>query len=428
MIRQLLQSLLPVSKGGTGANNATDAKTNLAVPAGGGISPFTASPSIEAYKRIYTGAITGVETLATGALTGQQAIQSDAWVGKPQLATGALTGTPVAGATLSQAVSGATATVDLVIGSGGSTVFNLSAVSGVFDTTNLVTGTNIDLSTFTFTPPTGVTTPTAVVGAVVTQANTGATGTVATVVVSGGSNNFLYLTGVSGSFNNTDVVTGVNVDLSEFTCSTCFAYNIIPVVNATLAQATSGATATATVIHGSGVDTRFELGSLVGTFDTSHVVTGTNTDGGTFTFTPPSLMSTATTTPAASATISQASSGATAAVLGYSAGGPGNRIKVDTIVGTFDATGIALGINADNSTFTFTPVQLVLDVYKTVGATVTFAGTGYSPGQGAVSLSAAIPPADMKAAGIPEANWIAADEEWLVLTGSFMTQLVLNWL
>lgn len=64
------------------------------------------------------------------------------------------TGTPVVGATLLQAVSGATATVisvnlDLA---GDLYSFDVNTVVGTFDMANLVTGTNPDASTFTFTP------------------------------------------------------------------------------------------------------------------------------------------------------------------------------------------------------------------------------------------------------------------------------------
>lgn len=54
---------------------------------------------------------------------------------------------------------------------------------------------------------------------------------------------------------------------------------------ATLEQDTSGATATV-VTYVSGGQNRFTLTGITGTFDTSHVVTGTNPDTTTFTFTP----------------------------------------------------------------------------------------------------------------------------------------------
>jgi hypothetical protein len=61
-----------------------------------------------------------------------------------------VTGAVQTGATLLQATSGATATVSAY--DSGSNRFTVTSVTGTFDTTNLVTGTNPDTSTFTFTP------------------------------------------------------------------------------------------------------------------------------------------------------------------------------------------------------------------------------------------------------------------------------------
>jgi len=66
------------------------------------------------------------------------------------LNTGVVTGTPVVGATLLQASSGATALVKHYNATKGT--LQIEVTHGSFDTTHLVTGTNIDLSTFTFTP------------------------------------------------------------------------------------------------------------------------------------------------------------------------------------------------------------------------------------------------------------------------------------
>lgn len=68
-----------------------------------------------------------------------------------KLHTETVTGMPQSGATMLQAVSGATATVTSYA-SGGLNRFTVTSVTGTFDTTNLVTGTNPDTSTFTFTP------------------------------------------------------------------------------------------------------------------------------------------------------------------------------------------------------------------------------------------------------------------------------------
>lgn len=69
-----------------------------------------------------------------------------------KLYTGTVTGTvktPYASITLSQAVSGATATVAAYDSTGGS--FTITP-TGTFNAANVVTGTNADLTTFTFTP------------------------------------------------------------------------------------------------------------------------------------------------------------------------------------------------------------------------------------------------------------------------------------
>lgn len=61
-----------------------------------------------------------------------------------------ITGSVQVGATLLQATSGATATVSDYVN--GSSRLTVTGVTGTFDTTNLVTGTNPDTSTFTLTP------------------------------------------------------------------------------------------------------------------------------------------------------------------------------------------------------------------------------------------------------------------------------------
>ena len=68
-----------------------------------------------------------------------------------QLFTGLTTGeTPADGATLVQATSGATATVSDISADG--QYLEITDVSGTFDTTHVVTGTNPSTNTFTFTP------------------------------------------------------------------------------------------------------------------------------------------------------------------------------------------------------------------------------------------------------------------------------------
>ncbi len=84
----------------------------------------------------------------TGTLTQANATQTTNTITK-RLYTGAVTGTPQVGATLLQATSGSTGTVSAL----GSGYLDLSVSSDDFDATHVVTGTNGDLSTFTFTPP-----------------------------------------------------------------------------------------------------------------------------------------------------------------------------------------------------------------------------------------------------------------------------------
>lgn len=66
-------------------------------------------------------------------------------------AEGGVEGAVVDGATLEQDTSGATATVVTYV-SGGQNRFTLTGISGTFDTSHIVTGTNPDTTTFSFTP------------------------------------------------------------------------------------------------------------------------------------------------------------------------------------------------------------------------------------------------------------------------------------
>lgn len=67
-----------------------------------------------------------------------------------RLYAGSITGdTPVVGATLLQAVTGATAEISFL---NDNSSIDVISVTGTFDATNVVTGTNPDTSTFTFTP------------------------------------------------------------------------------------------------------------------------------------------------------------------------------------------------------------------------------------------------------------------------------------
>lgn len=112
------------------------------------------SPDLNFYTNI-SGANTGPPALAGTAdwkpLTATpQYLESSFTLSTKRLYTGAVTGTPQVGATLLQAVSGATGIVTAI---NDSESFNVGTITGTFDATNLVTGTNGDMSTFTFTPP-----------------------------------------------------------------------------------------------------------------------------------------------------------------------------------------------------------------------------------------------------------------------------------
>ena len=73
-------------------------------------------------------------------------------------------------------------------------------------------------------------------------------------------------------------------------------------------------------------------------------------------------------TPYASITLSQAVSGATATVQGYSATSPAYFQITPT--GTFNASNVVTGTNADASTFTFTPTMTAVDAW-TLGTAAT---------------------------------------------------------
>lgn len=105
-----------------------------------------------------TDAANGVEGLYTNIGTStsclfvtirpQYLVETISSVAKTRLSTGTVTGTPVVGATLSQATSGATGVVTAV----GTGYLDVGTVTGTFDATHVVTGTNPDTTTFTFTP------------------------------------------------------------------------------------------------------------------------------------------------------------------------------------------------------------------------------------------------------------------------------------
>ena len=111
-----------------------------------------------------------------------------------RMTTGAVTGTPVAGATLTQASTGATATVVTVVDA---THLDLRSITVGFNASNLVTGTNPDGTTFTFTPAATLPVPNWTVGETVTGQTSAAT---ATVVAVSAENDYLLMSAPTGTF------------------------------------------------------------------------------------------------------------------------------------------------------------------------------------------------------------------------------------
>lgn len=137
--------VLPISGGGTGADTAEGAVDNLGLDVK---EPVTAASTTRIKDEAVTAAkissavvfnLTNTQEMI-GSVT-EQKIHAGAGVG----------GTVQVGATLLQATSGAIATVTAYTG-GGTNRFTVTGITGTFDTTNLVTGTNPDTSAFTFTP------------------------------------------------------------------------------------------------------------------------------------------------------------------------------------------------------------------------------------------------------------------------------------
>ena len=122
---------------------------------------------------------------------------------KRRLLAGTVTGTPQAGATLLQATSLATGTVGTLVS--GNAYFDLVAISGAFNATNLVTGTNPDATTFTFTPTQILNSTAFVVGDTVTGAGSSKTAVVAAVNEGSG---ILIVTAASGNFTANEKITG----------------------------------------------------------------------------------------------------------------------------------------------------------------------------------------------------------------------------
>lgn len=119
-----------------------------------------------------------------------------------RLSTGAVTGTPVVGATLLQATSLATATVNALPTA---TSFDLRNVTVGFDATHLVTGTNPDGTTFTMTPSATLPAGTFTVGETITGGSSAKT---ATVLFVSNENDYLLVGSPSGAFTTNEIITG----------------------------------------------------------------------------------------------------------------------------------------------------------------------------------------------------------------------------
>lgn len=119
-----------------------------------------------------------------------------------RLSTGAITGTPQVGATLLQATSLSTAVVRSIFST---TALDLESVSATFNNTNLVTGTNPDGTTFTFTPSAAMTRGAFTVGETVTGGTSAKT---AVVLAISNEYDYMLVGTLSGAFTNAEIITG----------------------------------------------------------------------------------------------------------------------------------------------------------------------------------------------------------------------------
>lgn len=110
-----------------------------------------------------------------------------------RLSTASFTGTPVAGATLLQATTLATATVNTV----NTLSLDVRSITVGFNSTNVVTGTNPDGTTFTFTPSATLPVPNWTVGETVTGVTSSAT---AAIVAVSDENDYLIMGSPTGVF------------------------------------------------------------------------------------------------------------------------------------------------------------------------------------------------------------------------------------
>ncbi len=118
-----------------------------------------------------------------------------------RLFAGVVTGTPALGATLLQATSLATGKIATLVT--GNAYFDLNTITGAFDSSHLVTGTNPDATTFTFTPSAILNGTPFTVGETITGGSSSKT---ATVVLDTGD--FLVVSSPSGNFTALETITG----------------------------------------------------------------------------------------------------------------------------------------------------------------------------------------------------------------------------
>ena len=118
-----------------------------------------------------------------------------------RLSTASFTGTPQVGATLLQATSLATAVVTGV----NTLSLDLRSITIGFNNSNVVTGTNPDGTTFTFTPSAALSAAFFTVGETVTGGTSTKSGVVAAI---SNEKNYILVTAPTGNFTNGELLTG----------------------------------------------------------------------------------------------------------------------------------------------------------------------------------------------------------------------------
>ncbi len=384
------------------------------------------TPTIAAYKKLWPNTITGTPVVgatlaqpAAGQLTTNQvdgnnptisngdhlyqttAVVTGAVIGTPvvgatfaQATTGALitagglTNTQVkAGSTLHQATSNATATVTAIqcqsITGTSTIVLLLTSVVGTFDTSHVVTGTNPDTTTYTFTPPNTLFATTALV---LSQTSLG-----------GG--NYRFVVGQVTGYLTTHAIVATNPD------TTTYALTPSTTVNTT-------ATVASFVQNGRS-PTVFNLTAVQGAFQL--------TDDGVY------LNTTDTTVTLYDFLLSDVKGGGVGTISAITTGGPGERFNLTGTSGIFNIIDTVTGTNPDTSTFTFVPKTPLMDAWPVANVVVTLPGISYDAGSsynsiipyrdGPIALLAALG----QAQGPSGAVWITADNEWETSSGSIIT-------